>query len=244
MLINIIPAIDLKNNMCVRLYQGESNKTTVYNHNPVEQAISFEQAGCKNLHIIDIDAAVEKITANKQTIINIKKNVSMKNQLGGGIRSHDQIKFWFDNGIDNLIIGSMAFLEPKLLLKIINEYPNKIIIAIDDKNNIPMISGWSKNANMSTISACEYYENEKIKGYIFTDIDRDGTLLGLNMDKITNFVNNTKHKVTVGGGLKNINDIKNLCLQNLSNIDGVIIGKAYYDGKINLNEAFKVVQNA
>tara|TARA_B110000014_G_scaffold223392_1_gene181028 strand:- start:631 stop:1359 length:729 start_codon:yes stop_codon:yes gene_type:complete len=241
---NIIPAIDLQNKKCVRLFQGNLNKIIIYNENPIEQAKIFENEGCHKLHIIDLDAAINKSEKNKQVIINIKKNVSMNIQLGGGIRSYEQIKFWFDNKIDNLIIGSMAFLKPESILKAINEFPNKIIIAIDDKNNKPMISGWLKEAKINTLDIFKYYEKEKIKGYIFTDINRDGTLLGLDMIKIKNFIRKTKHRVIIGGGLKGIDDIKKLYSLNANNINGVVVGKSYYEGTIKLKEAINLVKNA
>ena len=232
---NIIPAIDLKNNKCVRLFQGKYEKTTVYDQDPIQQATDFEKSGCKYLHIIDIDAATNNFTQNKKTIIEIINEVSMHIQLGGGIRDYEQIKFWFDVGIDSLIIGSMALSNPKLLLKIINEFPNKIIVAVDNKNNKLMLKGWSEEANMNINNLLSYYEKEKIKGYIFTDINRDGTLLGLDINKIKKFVSSTGHNVIVGGGLRGIEDIKNLRSLKLDNINGVVVGKAYYEGKIKLN---------
>ena len=184
----IIPAIDLQNGKCVRLVHGKLSEKTVYNENPTKQAIDFEFAGCKKIHIIDIDGAINSISKNKSTILKIIKNVSLKIQLGGGIRNYEQIKFWFDSGIENLIIGSMAFKSPKLLLKAIEEFPNKIIVAIDDNNSKPMISGWTEETETSINDALKSFENEKLKGYVYTDINRDGTLLGLDLDKITKLI--------------------------------------------------------
>ena len=241
---NIIPAIDLQNGKCVRLTQGKLSETTVYNENPTKQAIDFELAGCKKIHIIDIDGAISNISKNKNTILEIIKNVSLKIQLGGGIRSYEQIKFWLDSGIENLIIGSMAFKNPKLLLNVIEEFPNRIIVAIDDNNSKPMISGWTEETKVSLNDAVKSFENEKLKGYVYTDINRDGTLLGLDLNKITKFSLNTKHKIIIGGGLRDMKDIKNLSLLNLKNIEGVIVGKAYYTGSINLKEAIASFENA
>ena len=241
---NIIPAIDLQNGKCVRLTQGKLSETTVYNENPTKQAIDFELAGCKKIHIIDIDGAISNISKNKNTILEIIKNVSLKIQLGGGIRSYEQIKFWLDSGIENLIIGSMAFKNPKLLLNVIEEFPNRIIVAIDDNNSKPMISGWTEETKVSLNDAVKSFENEKLKGYVYTDINRDGTLLGLDLNKITKFSLNTKHKIIIGGGLRDIKDIKNLSLLDLKNIEGVIIGRAYYAGSINLKEAIASFENA
>tara|TARA_Y100001968_G_C18877342_1_gene490028 strand:- start:71 stop:577 length:507 start_codon:yes stop_codon:yes gene_type:complete len=168
----------------------------------------------------------------------------MEIQLGGGIRSNDQIKFWFARGIDNLIIGSMATEQPKILTESINEFPNKILVAIDDKNDMPMIAGWSKESNMDKTSLIKFYDEKKIKGYVFTDVNRDGTLLGLNIEKIKIFVNKTKHNVIVGGGVKDMQDINGLKLLKIKNIEGVIVGKAYYNQTIDLSKIFTNKQDA
>ena len=146
---NIIPAIDLINNSCVRLFKGQEDKSTVYNDNPQEQALEFEMSGCKKLHLVDLDAAINKSNKNKKSIINIRKKVSMRIQLGGGLSSYEQIRFWFENGINDLIVGSMAITNPKLLLRAVKDFPDRIIIAVDEKQNKPMISGWSKEADGS-----------------------------------------------------------------------------------------------
>ena len=241
---NIIPAIDLQNNKCVRLKRGKSHLKTIYNNNPVDQAIIFESAGCTNLHIVDLDAAIKNNSLNNETIIKIKKNVSLEIQLGGGIRTYDQAKYWLDNGIDSLIIGSMAIKDPKVLLKIIKEFPKKIIIAIDDNNNKAMISGWLETSKETPKKIITYFDRENLKGFIFTDINRDGTLMGIDSNKIINFSKNTKKDIIVGGGVKNINDIKKICSLKKKNITGIVIGKAYYSGTINLEEAIKVSKNA
>ena len=176
--------------------------------------------------------------------LKIKKNVSLEIQLGGGIRTYDQAKYWLDNGIDSLIIGSMAIKDPKSLLKIIKEFPKKIIIAIDDNNNKAMISGWLETSKETPKKIITYFDRENLKGFIFTDINRDGTLMGIDSNKIINFSKNTKKDIIVGGGVKNINDIKKICSLKKKNITGIVIGKAYYSGTINLEEAIKVSKNA
>ncbi|MBG77185.1 MAG: 1-(5-phosphoribosyl)-5-[(5-phosphoribosylamino)methylideneamino]imidazole-4-carboxamide isomerase [Pelagibacteraceae bacterium] len=241
---DIIPAIDLKNKKCVRLYKGKYEKSVTYNEDPIQQAKEFEKMGFKKIHIIDIDAATNNPSKNKDVITQIKNKISMEIQLGGGIRSNDQIKFWFERGIDNLIIGSMATEQPKILTESINEFPNKILVAIDDKNDMPMIAGWSKESNMDKTSLIKFYDEKKIKGYVFTDVNRDGTLLGLNIEKIKIFVNKTKHNVIVGGGVKDMQDINGLKLLKIKNIEGVIVGKAYYNQTIDLSKIFINKQDA
>ena len=237
-------SIDLINNKCVRLTKGDYTRSEIYNNDPIKQAILFEKKGCKKIHIIDLDAAIKNSSENKKTIQKIREKISIEIQLGGGIRNHEQIKYWFKLGINNLIVSSMAVTNKDLLENTINEFPNKILIGIDDKDNIVMTSGWLKNSQLSPLNIIDYYENTKIKGFVYTDINRDGTLKGLNIDKIKKFINRTNHNVIIGGGVKNIIDIKKIISINNKNIDGVIIGKAFYSGLIKIEEIQKVILNA
>ena len=138
----------------------------------------------------------------------------------------------------------MATEEPDKLAETTYEFPNKILVAIDDKNNMPMIAGWSKKSNINKDNLLTFYDQKKIRGYVFTDVNRDGTLLGLNMEKIKEFVNKTKHKVIVGGGVKDMQDINGLSLLKIKNIEGVIVGKAYYNQTIDLSTLFKNKKDA
>ena len=237
-------SIDLINNKCVRLTKGDYTRSEIYNNDPIKQAILFEKKGCKKIHIIDLDAAIKNSSENKKTIQKIREKISIEIQLGGGIRNLEQIKYWFKLGINNLIVSSMAVTNKDLLENTINEFPNKILIGIDDKDNIVMTSGWLKNSQLSPLNIIDYYENTKIKGFVYTDINRDGTLKGLNIDKIKKFINRTNHNVIIGGGVKNIIDIKKIISINNKNIDGVIIGKAFYSGLIKIEEIQKVILNA
>ena len=176
--------------------------------------------------------------------IKLRCSHSIHTAIDIAIENYEKVKFWLDNGINNLIIGSMALKQPKLLIKIIKEFPDKIIIAIDDNNSKLMISGWLEESNKTAKSIASYYEDQKLRSFIFTDINRDGTLLGLNTSKINEFVQSTKHRVIVGGGLKSLKDIKNICSLNQKNIEGVILGKAYYSGSIKLNEALRAFKDA
>ena len=239
-----IPAIDLKNNKCVRLTMGEYDSSVVYNENPVKQAMFFEKNDCKKLHIIDLDAAIKNSSENKKTILKIREKVSIEIQLGGGIRNYKQANFWLNSGIDNLIVSSMAVNKKENLIKIIEEFPNKILIGIDDKDNNIMTSGWKEKSNSSFEDIINIYEKTKIRGYVYTDINRDGTLEGLNIRKIERFINKTNHKIIIGGGVKNIEDIKKIIYLNKKNIEGIIFGKAFYSGNIKLKEAQEAVINA
>ena len=243
----IIPAIDLKNGKCVRLTKGKFNTSKIYNEDPVEQAKIFESLGCKKIHIVDLDAAITKNKTNIKTIKKIINNISLPIQLGGGIRNYDQIKYWLDYGINNIIVGSMATKNPDKLIEICKEFPKKIFVGVDIKNDFVVTSGWLKNTKTSSKNITNYYEKSKIKGFIYTDVNRDGTLKGLDISKIKKFIKNTKHKVIVGGGLCNKKDIKKifqLSKNNDNKINGIIIGKAYYSGLINLKDVMDMTNYA
>jgi len=240
----IIPAIDIVNGKCVRLTKGNRENKIIYKNDPVEQAVLFQSIGCKRIHIVDLDGAIDNNSINYDTILEIRKNISIEIQLGGGIRSLKQIDNWFSLGVDNLIIGSMALKNPDSFRDIINSFPNKIYIAIDDKDSVVMVDGWLKKSTSSLTKVVSFFEKTTIKGFVYTDVNNDGTLNGLNITKIIDFAKSTNQKIIVGGGLKDIEDIKKINSKKIINIEGVIIGKAYYNGNIDLKEAEKVLLNA
>ena len=240
----VIPAIDIVNGKCVRLTKGSLKHKVVYNDNPVDQAIIFQSMGFKKIHIIDLDGALDDNSINYKTIVEIRKNISIEIQLGGGIRNYKQIKEWFDLGVEKLIIGSMAQKSPENLKEIINIFPKKIYIAIDDKNNTAMVDGWLKKSINSLKETLSLFEKSQIVGFIYTDVNNDGTLQGLNIKKITDFAKKTNHNIIVGGGLKDIEDIKKINSKKINNIEGIIMGKAYYNGNINLKDLEGIISNA
>ena len=243
----IIPAIDLKNNRCVRLSKGKDNSSIVYNEDPEKQAIYFEQVGCKKLHLVDLDAAFGRSNVNFETIKRIRKSISIPIQLGGGIRNLDLAKKYFEIGINNLIIGSMSVQKPNEVIKLSNQYVNKIYISLDIFEDNIMIKGWDENSGKTTKDILDVYNNSNIKGYIITDIQNDGMLKGLNLDFVNNFlkkissIKNFTKKIIIAGGLTDYSDLKNIKKINFKNIEGVISGKSFYEGKIDLVEAQKIL---
>ena len=243
----IIPAIDLKDNKCVRLSKGKDNSSIVYNEDPEKQAIYFEQIGCKKLHLVDLDAAFGRSNVNFETINNIRRSISIPIQLGGGVRNLDLAKKYFDVGINNLIIGSMSVEKPNEVIVLSNKYADKIYISLDIfKDNI-MIKGWNKNSGKKIQDILDIYTNSKIKGYVITDIQNDGMLKGLNLDFVSNFlkkinlIKEFNKKIIIAGGLTNYSDLKSLKKLNFKNIEGIISGKSFYEGKIDLVEAQKIL---
>ena len=244
----IIPAIDLKDNKCVRLTQGKEKSSTIYNQNPIAQAKFFEEQGCKKIHIIDLDAAFGRLNVNTETIIKIKKSVNIPIQLGGGIRSREDIIFWLENDIDNLIIGSMAVKNSELVKKIVNEFEHKIYIALDviDGKKI-MINGWTQASNLSLQDVSNIYKNFNIKGYILTSINHDGMMQGPSLSFYKDCDIYNKPLIFSGG----YSSYENLELLSLSyfkkkdyfkkngEIEGVIIGKAFYSGVLEIKKAIE-----
>jgi len=236
-----IPAIDLKNNMCVRLEKGQEDKETIFNENPLEQAKFFEDSGCKRIHIVDLDGAFGRQNINTKTILDIRKKTNITIELGGGIKSEEDVSFWINEGIDFIVLGSLAIKNMEKVLEISKKYENKIYIALDILNQKIMIKGWVESSKFSLARVLDHYNPSLIAGFILTDISRDGMLKGLNISLIKNLIGKTKKNVIVGGGLSNYNDIYNLLGINLSNLEGVIAGKSFYSGNIEIDKALKII---
>ncbi len=240
----IIPAIDLKDNKCVRLSKGKDSSSVVYNEDPEKQAIYFEQIGCKKLHLVDLDAAFGRSNVNFETIKKIRKSISIPIQLGGGVRSLDLAKKYFEVGINNLIIGSMSIEKPNEVIILSNMYADKLYISLDILEDNIMIKGWDKNSGKKIQDILDIYTNSKIKGYVITDIQNDGMLKGLNLDFVSNFINKINlikkfnKKIIIARGLTDYSDLTNL--KNWTQKYWRIISrKSFYEGKIDLVEAQK-----
>ena len=236
-----IPAIDLKDNKCVRLQKGSLENITIFNDDPVKQAIFFEKKGCERIHIVDLDGAFGSENINKNTIIEIRKNINIPLELGGGIKNEEDVCFWLNNGIDFLIIGSLAVKNKKLILELSEKYPNRIYIALDVLNQKIMIRGWKEDSNLLIDDILKLYNESSVNGFILTDISRDGMLEGLDINLINDFVSKTSKKIIVGGGLSNYQDLRNLLKINSSNLEGVIAGKSYYSGNIEIHKALEIL---
>ena len=237
----LIPAIDLKEGKCVRLSEGKQDSSVIYNNNPVQQAQFFENEGCKRIHIVDLDAAFGKQENNKRIILDIRNSISIDIELGGGIRTENDVSFWIDNGINFLIIGSMATKAPDTLKKIANTFPERLYVSLDDYNGKIMIHGWVDESGFKTEQILNNYNNSKIRGFIFTDVTRDGMMEGINTDKIKSCLKLSKKPLIVGGGLSNNNDLLNLLSLNNPLLEGIIAGKAFYLGKIEIKAAQKIL---
>lgn len=233
----IIPAIDIKNGKCVRLIQGDFENEKVYSDNPVQIAKEFENDGVKMLHVIDLDGAKAGKPTNFDIIKNIAKSVSIPIQVGGGIRTLDAIKTVLDAGISRIILGTIALDNENLLQNILSEYSSQIIVALDTKKGELMKKGWFENSDKGSITTALKLENAGVKRFIYTDVIRDGTLTEPNYNEIANLMKNVSVPLIASGGISNVSNIKHL---KSIGVEGVIIGKALYEGKIDLKEALNV----
>jgi len=245
--VQIIPAIDLKDNKCVRLSEGIDESSEVFNNDPEEQAIHFQKNGCKKLHIVDLDAAFGRRDINFPSIEKIRKSISIPIQLGGGIGSADEAKKYFDIGIENLIIGSMSVNKPEEVKLLSNIYKKRIYVSLDVKDDQIMIRGWKEKSSLDLERLLEIYNDSYIKGYVITDIKNDGMLRGLNtefikkINKTIELKNNSNKTTILAGGLTSYEDLKNLNNLKLKNVEGIISGKSFYVGNIDLKKAQQIL---
>ena len=236
----ILPAIDIKSGKCVRLFKGDFSKTTEYNKSPVDQAAEFTNFGFKNIHVIDLDGALEGKLVNKSIIKDIIKNNNVKIQVGGGIRSLESIKEWFDIGVDKIVIGTMAVENIEFLKKACNEYKNKIALALDARKGFIALSGWKNQTKISALNFAKKIESFGVSRIIYTDIDKDGTKMGPNINESIGFAEKINIPLVISGGISSISDVLNIQKMKSKNIEGIIIGKAIYDKSINLKELSEI----
>ena len=236
----ILPAIDIKGGKCVRLLKGDFDKETNYNKSPLDQATEFSNLGFKNIHVIDLDGALKGKLINKDIIKEIIKKNNLKIQVGGGIRSLNDIKEWIDIGVDKVIVGTAAVQDIEFLKKACLEYKNKIALAMDVRRGFIALSGWKKQTDILAQDFVEKIENFGISRIIYTDIDKDGTKEGPNIMDTINLSKKTKIPIMISGGISSISDILNIKKIKPSNIEGVIVGKAIYDKNINLKDLSEI----
>jgi phosphoribosylformimino-5-aminoimidazole carboxamide ribotide isomerase len=236
----IFPAIDIKGGKCVRLFQGDFNKVTEYEASPLNQAKKLEELGFDFLHIVDLDQAVDPLTkkSNFNIIKDIIKNTNLKVQLGGGLRTLKNIEEAISSGVSSVVVGTSAINDVSFLQNACNKFSNQISVSIDSKNGLIATQGWKKITQKNVGDYMNEIKNIKVKSIIFTDINRDGTKKGVNLKETLNLAELTKFPVIASGGISKIDDVVEI--KNTKKIRGVIIGKAIYDGSINLKELSKL----
>ena len=237
----IFPAIDIKGGKCVRLFKGDFNKITQYKKSPFDQATEFFNLGFTNIHLVDLDGALEGNLINKEIIKKISEIDKIKIQVGGGIRSLEHIEKLINFGVDKIIIGTAAVENIEFLKIACNKYNKKIAISLYVREGYIALSGWKKQTKILATDFIKNIENMDISRIIYTDINRDGTKSGPNLYETLNFSNLTKIPVVVSGGISSIDDVINIKNKKLKNIEGIIIGKAIYDGSIDIKELSKII---
>ena len=233
----IFPAIDIKDKKCVRLIKGDFENKTEYKNSPVDQANSYKNHGFKNLHIVDLDGALTGETINADIIQEIVKNSNLKVEIGGGIRNFESIEKYIDAGVEKVILGSAAIKNKDFLKDACLKFPGKIALGLDAKDGKLSVSGWKEGSNISTLEFLKEVNDYGVSRLIFTDIDRDGTKESPNFDETSKVASISNCPVIISGGVSSINDI--IKARNMKNIEGIIVGKAIYDGDIKLEELVK-----
>ena len=233
----IFPAIDIKDKKCVRLIKGDFDNKTEYEMSPVEQAGKYKDHGFKNLHIVDLDGALTGETVNQDIIKDIVIKFDLKVQIGGGIRDIDNAQKYIDAGAEKIILGSAAIKDKNFLKKACEKFSNKIALGLDAKNGYLSVSGWKENSNQLTLDYLKEVNDYGVSRLIYTDINRDGTKQSPNFAETSKVAEISNCPVIISGGVSSIDDIKKA--KNLKNVEGIIVGKAIYDGDINLEELVK-----
>ena len=233
----IFPAIDIKDKKCVRLVKGDFDKKTEYKMSPVDQASKYKDHGFKNLYIVDLDGALTGETVNLDIIKEIVTKFDLKIEVGGGIRTIDSIKKYNDVGVEKIILGSAAIKDKSFLKGACEKFPNKIALGLDAKDGYLSVSGWKENSNQLTLDYLNDVNDYGVSRLIYTDIDRDGMKQSPNFEETSKVANVSNCPVIISGGVSSMEDVKKA--KGLKNIEGIIVGKAIYDGDINLNELVK-----
>lgn len=239
----LFPAIDLKDGQCVRLKRGDMNAATVFHSDPAAQAADFETLGFKYLHVVDLNGAFEGKPINLSAVEQILRRVKIPVQLGGGIRDLKTIQTWIEKGVKRVILGTAALKNPELVKIACKEFPGRIALGIDAKAGKIAIEGWVKSSDFSALDFAKRFENLGVSAVIFTDIDRDGVLKGLNHLETIKLARSISIPVIASGGVASIEDIKTLSLPEYNILEGVIIGRALYDGCINAKEALETMKS-
>lgn len=235
----IFPALDLKEGKCVRLFKGDMTFATIFNDNPIEQANQFQLDGFKYIHVVDLDGAVLGKSQNYKIVSEIVKKCKLKIQLGGGIRSIEDIDRWISQGVSRVILGTLAVENSNLVVEACKKYPNQILVSIDARNFNVSTDGWVKDTKINVIELAKKFVNTDIAGIIYTDINRDGALKGCDFDGVKKLANAVKIPIIASGGISSIKDIDKIASLEAEGVVGVIVGKAWYQKKISIEEIRK-----
>jgi phosphoribosylformimino-5-aminoimidazole carboxamide ribotide isomerase len=238
----LFPAIDLKDGQCVRLKLGDMDQATIYNDSPSAQAAEFENAGFEWLHVVDLNGAFEGQSVNGAAVEEILKATKNPVQLGGGIRNLDHIENWLSKGLSRVILGTVAVRDPDLVVEACKKFPGKIAVGIDAKGGKVAVEGWAEASELGIMEMAERFEGAGVAAIIYTDIDRDGVLTGINWESTIALADHVSISVIASGGLASMADIVRMTMPDAQKLEGAISGRALYDGRIDPAEALRVLR--
>lgn len=240
----LFPAIDLKDGQCVRLKLGDMDQATVFNDDPGAQAKAFEDQGFEWLHVVDLNGAFAGESVNGAAVDAILKSTSNPVQLGGGIRTLDHIEAWLDKGISRVILGTVAVRDPDLVKEACKKFPGKVAVGIDAKGGYVAVEGWAETSQLKAVDLAKQFEDAGVSAIIYTDIDRDGILKGLNISSTLELAKAVSIPVIASGGLASIDDIHQLLEPECAILEGAISGRALYDGRLDPKEAMDLIRTS
>ena len=240
----LFPAIDLKDGQCVRLLRGDMGQATVFNDDPASQAKSFFTQGFEYLHLVDLNGAVEGEPVNSSAVEAILKEVPLPVQLGGGIRDMQTIEHWLNKGVKRVILGTAALENPELVRTACKKYPGQIVVSIDARNGMVASHGWVQTTNVKAMDVALAVEEAGVAAIVFTDIERDGALSGVNLDATVDLAWALKTPVIASGGVASIADLRALLKEEDAGIEGAISGRALYDGRLDPQEALALLRES
>lgn len=232
MSLTLYPAIDLKDGNCVRLYKGDMAQATIYAHDPAAQAAEFEQMGFRYLHVVDLNGAIEGQSVNRQPVEAMLKALRIPVQLGGGIRTRAQVEAWLQAGISRVILGTIALKNPSFVRELARAFPEQIVVGIDAKGGMVAVEGWVSTSQMKAVDLARAFEDAGVASIIYTDIGRDGTLTGPNLEETAALAQAVRIPVIVSGGVSGNHDVD--AAAQMGCFEGIIIGKALYEKKIDM----------
>lgn len=240
----LFPAIDLKDGQCVRLKLGDMNQATVFNESPAAQARSFEDQGFEYLHVVDLNGAFAGESVNGAAVEDILRTVNFPVQLGGGIRTLAHIEAWLDKGLARVILGTVAVRDPELVKAAAAAFPGQVAVGIDAKGGKVAVEGWAETSELTVVDLAKRFEGAGVAAIIYTDIDRDGILTGINWDSTLELARAVSIPVIASGGLASMDDIRRMTLPDAQVLAGAITGRALYDGRIDSREAIALLKQA
>ena len=238
----LFPAIDLKDGLAVRLEQGDMSRATIFNRDPSEQALAFEQAGFEYLHIVDLDGAFAGKPVNGRAVDRILEATHIRVQLGGGIRDMATIEGWLAKGVNRVIIGTAAVRDPALVKQAAAQFPGKVAVGLDARDGKVAVQGWAESSELEVLDIARRFEDAGVAAIIYTDIARDGMLQGLNLDATIALADTISIPVIASGGFASIDDVKAMLEPRANKLEGAIAGRALYDGRLNAADALALIR--